>query len=492
MAQINITNLSFNYDGSADSVFENVNLCLDTDWRLGLIGRNGRGKTTLLKLLCGIYEYSGKITTNVEFEYYPYNVKNTRDIVYNIICEICTAQQWEMERELSLLELRNDILWREFDTLSNGERTKVMLAALFLRENAFLLIDEPTNHLDEKTRGVVAEYLKRKKGFILVSHDRQLLDSCTDHILSINRKSIEIRQGNFSSWEQNRAAQDAFEAAQNEKLTHEIQRLRAAARHSAQISEGIEKTKKGTRTAGLRPDRGFIGHKSAKMMKRAKVIEKRRENAIEQKSSLLQDTEKSENLKLSPLQSAKNPILTVKNLSCMYNDLIINNPVSFEISTGMRVALRGKNGCGKSSILRLICGEDIKHEGGIFKISGLKISYIPQDASFLCGGLSDYAKLRGIDESIFKTILRKLDFERVQFEKNMEEFSQGQKKKVLLAASLCESAHLYIWDEPLNFIDVISRIQIERLLQKYMPTMLFVEHDGTFVNKIATDIIEML
>ena len=124
MAQINITNLSFNYDGSADSVFENVNLCLDTDWRLGLIGRNGRGKTTLLKLLCGIYEYSGKITTNVEFEYYPYNVKNTRDIVYNIICEICTAQQWEMERELSLLELRNDILWREFDTLSNGERTK--------------------------------------------------------------------------------------------------------------------------------------------------------------------------------------------------------------------------------------------------------------------------------------------------------------------------------------------------------------------------------
>ena len=227
-------------------------------------------------------------------------------------------------------------------------------------------------------------------------------------------------------------------------------------------------------------------------MKRAKVIEKRRENAIEQKSSLLQDTEKSENLKLSPLQSAKNPILTVKNLSCMYNDLIINNPVSFEISCGMRVALRGRNGCGKSSILRLICGEDIKHEGGIFKISGLKISYIPQDASFLCGGLSDYAKLRGIDESIFKTILRKLDFERSQFEKDMSEFSQGQKKKVLLAASLCESAHLYIWDEPLNFIDVISRMQIERLLQKYMPTMLFVEHDGTFVNKIATDIIEML
>lgn len=491
MSQINIANLSFNYDGCADSIFENVNLCLDTDWRLGLIGRNGRGKTTLLKLLHGDYEYSGKITADTDFEYYPYEIEDTDDTVYNIIVGISGAQQWEAARELSYLELRDDILWRQFNTLSNGERTKVLLAALFLRENAFLLIDEPTNHLDEKTRSIVAWYLKQKKGYILVSHDRQLLDSCTDHILSINRKSIEILQGNFSGWEKSRAAQDAFETAQNEKLTHEIQRLKASAKHSAQISEGIEKTKKGTRTAGLRPDRGFIGHKSAKMMKRAKVIEKRRENAIEQKSLLLRDTEKSEELKLCPLQSAKSSILNIRNLSVSYRGKVINKPMSFEINSGMRIALRGRNGCGKSSILKLICGEHINHEGEIFKINGLKISYIPQDAAFLCGNLSEYAALRGIDESIFKAILRKLDFERTQFEKDMSEFSEGQKKKVLLAASLCESAHLYIWDEPLNFIDIISRLQIEELLRKYKPTLLFVEHDRTFVSRIATDIIDM-
>jgi lincosamide and streptogramin A transport system ATP-binding/permease protein len=111
---------------------------------------------------------------------------------------------------------------------------------------------------------------------------------------------------------------------------------------------------------------------------------------------------------------------------------------------------------------------------------------VPQDASFLAGNLSAYAAARQIDESLFKAILRKLDFSRTQFEKDMHGFSSGQKKKVLLAASLCEKAHIYIWDEPLNFIDVLSRIQIEELLCEYQPTMLFVEHDRAFCRNIST------
>lgn len=96
-----------------------------------------------------------------------------------------------------------------------------------------------------------------------------------------------------------------------------------------------------------------------------------------------------------------------------------------------------------------------------------------------------------IDESLFKAILRKMDFERLQFKKNIAEFSEGQKKKVLIAKSLCEQAHLYIWDEPLNFIDIYSRIQIEQLIKDFSPTMLLVEHDEFFQNNIATKIIKM-
>lgn len=136
-------------------------------------------------------------------------------------------------------------------------------------------------------------------------------------------------------------------------------------------------------------------------------------------------------------------------------------------------------------------GQDINHTGNIYLKSRIAISYAAQDTSFLDGGLSEFSSKLGIDDSKFKTILRKLGFERHMFETDMKSFSQGQKKKVLIASSLCQSAHLYVWDEPLNFIDIMSRLQIEELLTEYAPTMLFVEHDSAFVKKIATDIVEM-
>ena len=114
------------------------------------------------------------------------------------------------------------------------------------------------------------------------------------------------------------------------------------------------------------------------------------------------------------------------------------------------------------------------------------ISYVPQDTSRLAGLLTDFAAESQLDESLFRAILHKMNFSRVQFEKNMEDYSAGQKKKVLLAKSLCERAHLYVWDEPLNYIDVYSRMQVETLIQEFCPTMIFVEHDLAFQNAIAT------
>ena len=123
--------------------------------------------------------------------------------------------------------------------------------------------------------------------------------------------------------------------------------------------------------------------------------------------------------------------------------------------------------------------------------SGLTFSYINQDTSFLKGGIREFCDRYDLEESLFCTLLRQLDMERSQFSKKMEEFSEGQKKKVLLAASLMTPAHLYIWDEPLNYIDVFSRIQIEDLLLFYQPTMLIVEHDIRFRQRIATRIVEL-
>ncbi|MBU3874613.1 ABC-F type ribosomal protection protein [Faecalicatena sp. AGMB00832] len=492
MSRIQVTNLTFAYDSSFDYIFEHVSFQIDTDWKLGFIGRNGRGKTTFLNLLLGKYEYSGSISASVDFEYFPYPVENPDEMTLSIVESVNPqAESWQIFKELNLMDADPEILYRPFSTLSNGERTKVLLAALFLKEKAFLLIDEPTNHLDVNAREKVAQYLNSKKGFILVSHDRTFLDQCIDHVLSINKTQIEIQKGTFSSWFANKEAQDEMELEKNAQLKSDIRRLEEASRRTERWSDKVESTKIGQRVAGLRPDRGHIGHQAAKMMKRSKSTQKRQQNAISEKETLLKNVETMDALKLNLLSYHTDLILSMEDITISYGTIPVLQNISFFVRQGSRVCLRGKNGCGKTSLIKLILGEEIPYTGSFHLGSGVKISYISQDTSWLKGSLTEFAKEYALDETIFRALLRKLDFDRVQFEKKIEEYSEGQKKKVLLAKSLCEPAHLFIWDEPLNFVDVFSRMQIEKLLLEYRPTMLFVEHDEAFQEKIATQIVDL-
>ena len=491
MSMIKVCNLTFNYDNHPQNIFENVSFIIDTDWKLGFIGRNGKGKTTFLNLLMGKYEYSGSITSDVNFDYFPFKVENPNLNSYEIAENYYdNYESWKLEKEVSLLDMDYDILSRPFNTLSKGEKTKVLLAILFLRENDFLLIDEPTNHLDSEARKSVAKYLKRKKGFILVSHDRMFLDDCVDHILSINRSNIEIQQGNFSSWYENKIKQDNFELAENKKLKKDINRLEKSAKQTAHWADKVEESKYHMTWDGP-IDKGYIGHKSAKMMKRAISTQNRKENAIEEKSKLLKNLEVIENLRLNTLSNRNGRIIEANNLVISYNNKEIFEPVSFYIEDGDRIELKGKNGCGKSSIIKLIIGDDIDYKGSLYIQKGLKISYVSQDTSYLKGTLKDFAIENNISETLFKSILRKLDFEREQFDQLIENYSEGQKKKVLIAKSLCEEANLYIWDEPLNYVDIFSRMQIEDLILNSKPTMIFVEHDEVFSNKIATKRLDL-
>ncbi|MFE3577352.1 Lsa family ABC-F type ribosomal protection protein [Lysinibacillus sp. NPDC059133] len=492
MSMIQVQNLTFSYPSSFDNIFENVNFQIDTDWKLGFIGRNGRGKTTFFNLLLGNYEYNGKINSSVEFNYFPYPVSDKNKYTHEIMEEICPqAEDWEILREISYLDVDAEVMYRPFKTLSNGEQTKVLLAALFLTEGQFLLIDEPTNHLDTEARKMVSEYLGKKKGFILISHDRNFLDGCVDHILSINRANIEVQSGNYSSWKLNFDRQQEHEEATNERLQKDIGRLKQSSKRTSGWSNQVEASKNGTTNSGSKLDKGFVGHKAAKMMKRAKNLESRQQKAIEEKSKLLKNVEKTESLKLESLAFHSNELIVLADVSVQYDHQIVNKPISFKLEQGDRIVLDGKNGSGKSSILKLIQGDPIQHIGSMYVGSGLVISYVQQDTSHLKGLLSDFIEEHGIDETLFKSILRKMDFDRIQFEKDISHYSGGQKKKLLIAKSLCEKAHLYIWDEPLNFIDIYSRMQIEELIQKFNPTMVFVEHDQAFQQTVATKTITL-
>lgn len=504
MSQIKVTNLTFCYEGSYDNIFENINFSIDTNWKLGFIGRNGKGKTTFLKLLLGKYEYRGSINTDTVFDYFPYEITDSMskleasDFMHDIKAG---CEDWRVICELDKLNASAELLYRPFESLSHGERTKVLLAVLFSGENDFLLIDEPTNHLDQNAREIVKQYLSDKKGYILVSHDRDLLDACIDHVLVLNRKTIEIQSGNFSSWWENKHRQDQFAEAQNEKNLKEIGALKKAADRCERWAIKNENTKIGfdpvkehDRFIGTR---SYIGAKTKKMQSRVSNFERRIENEIAEKEGLLQDIENKVSLKINPIQYHKKRIIYAKELTLSYperKEPVINN-LSFEINQGERVFLHGANGCGKSTLIKAILGAVNSHiitlEGELQVGAGLVISYINQDTSFLKGNIHDFCKARDLDESLLCTLLRQLDMERVQFNKNMEDFSEGQKKKVLIASSLMTPAHLYIWDEPLNYIDVFSRMQIEELILFYNPTMLIVEHDVRFREKIATRLIEL-
>mgnify|MGYP000432398067 CR=1 FL=1 len=363
MAQINVSNLTFGYEGSYDTIFENVSFSIDTSWKLGFVGRNGKGKTTFLQLLLGKYEYQGAITRSVVFDYFPYPVKQ-KDLERTAaeLMEDWKAgvESWRVLCELEKLDMDAELLYRPFGTLSFGERTRVMLAVLFSGENDFLLIDEPTNHLDQDAREIIKKYLASKKGFILVSHDRDLLDACIDHVLVLNRASIEVQSGNFSSWWENKTRMDHFAMEENEKHLKEIASLKQAAVRSRKWADKNEATKIGydpvkehDRSVATR---AYIGAKTKKMQSRVTQYERRMEREIQEKEGLLQDIEQPVSLKLMPLSYHKERLISCQELSVRYEgaeDDVLKN-LTFELVQGERVFLHGENGCGKSTLIKTI------------------------------------------------------------------------------------------------------------------------------------------
>lgn len=238
MSQIAIKDMTYYYDDYYHPVFEHVNLLLDSDWKTGLIGRNGRGKTTLLKLLLGELQPSiGKIELHEKkIGYFPYVCDDRYGITMDVIKENIAGLKtmdvqmeklildndsdhmetyfqlhdqykqldgYEMEsriyKEFEQMQLDQSLLERNYATLSGGERTCMQIIALFLRKEAFVLLDEPTNHLDQQKKLTLSKYLKKKKGFILVTHDTEFLDQVVDHILAINKVNLSLEKYPFAS-----------------------------------------------------------------------------------------------------------------------------------------------------------------------------------------------------------------------------------------------------------------------------------------------------
>ncbi|MBO0455036.1 ribosomal protection-like ABC-F family protein [Candidatus Enterococcus murrayae] len=498
MTNIKINHLTFGYDRLGTLLFDDAQLTIAADWKLGLVGRNGRGKTTLLNLLRGELPYQGQIVHQLEMKYFPKKINDPTQLTYFALTEEEGLEIWKIERELTLLNCDLDILWRPFSTLSGGEQTKALLALLFLDEYSFPLIDEPTNHLDIKGRQLVADYLRKKQqGYILVSHDRNFLDQAVDHILAIEKSQLILYQGNFSTYEEQKAQRDAYELAQNSKLKKEISRLQRTAREKAEWSFSREKDKtnkpKGfIDTEYRRVSPGAIGADAARMMKRSKAIVQRVEGQISEKEKLLKNIESVDALTISYEENYHRRIIQVEDLALSYFDRTLFSGKNFELLRGECLTIIGKNGSGKTSLIQALLGEFPGEITGVIqRVNGLTISRIRQNYESNQGTLEAFAEKEGLDYSQFLNNLRKLGMERQVFANRIQDMSMGQRKKVELAKSLSQTANLYIWDEPLNYLDVFNQKQILELLQRVKPTLILIEHDDYFVKKVSDKVVRL-
>lgn len=228
---------------------------------------------------------------------------------------------------------------------------------MFLKENAFLLVDEPTNHLDRtRSRNACGIPAEKERIYSSFRTTAPFLDGFCDHILSLNRTGIEVRKGDFSAYLADKTAREDNERAENKRLRSEILALEQSARRTKEWGERVEKSKN-EKTAGLKPDKGHVGAMAAKMMKRAKSTERQKERTAAEKRSLLKDAEFVGNLKLSPLPYRAETVCALSHVRVRFGEREVLSDFSLSVRRGEAVRLSGANGCGKSTVLRLLTGE---------------------------------------------------------------------------------------------------------------------------------------
>lgn len=520
MSKININNVSFQYTGYYQPVFAHVTLALDSDWKLGLIGRNGRGKSTFLNLITGnLQPDEGTIQMISIPQLFPYETdqryENTMDVVKENIGGLCTMertmaeiidgqQQDRMEeyqlvlsdyleadgyncesrirKELNQMGLPEELLEQDYDTLSGGEKTRMQIIALFLRKDSYVLLDEPTNSLDIQGKRLLATYLQNKNGFILASHDREFLDQVIDHVLTINKCTIELEKGNYSTWRENQDQKEVFEARRAENLRREI----------GQLEKQAEK-KRGWAGTGNKQKYEFCTNARANgakaYMDQAKRAEQTRLNSIEEKKKMLQDYEEAKVMEFQQEQ-VESSILLLKHVEFSYGERPILENISFKIQPGDRLWIKGHNGSGKSTLLKLLLGECIPKSGKFQRMDELKIATVGQDPLWKEGFLTELEVDKARADRI-REYCSKFDLSEETLKRPLESFSGGELRKLDVARALAEENQLLILDEPLNFMDVYFREQLEKAILTATPTMIFVEHDERFGNQIATKILDM-
>ena len=511
MIDISVSNLVKEFE-VGHKILDGLTFQVDTGERVGLLGPNGCGKTTLLRILTGVMDYDegdvviapGKRMGLIsQIPVYPagYTVEDVLATAFEPLREMeremaALAEQMGEGTDPALLARYDKLTaafeaaggyetdtktnkvcngltipqsMREqlFDKLSGGEKTRVNLARLILEDTDILLLDEPTNHLDLRATEWLEEYLNKFKGTVLtVSHDRYFLDKVVNRIVEIQSGKAEFYSGNYSFYVVEKERRYEEKLRQYEKEQAKIEQLeKAAEQMRIWAYSGMDKT-----------------------FKRVKSMEKR----IERMRTTDRPTkERKMEVRFGEREFRGDEVLTIKGLTKSFGDRTLFSNLGLEVAGGERIALLGDNGSGKTTLLKILLGEEEPDAGKVRMGPTVKVGYLPQHVHF------DHPERNLVDTLIYeqdctaqtaRNRLAAFKFRGEDVFKPVSALSGGEQSRLRLCMLMDEKINLLILDEPTNHLDIQSREWIEEAVEEYEGNLLFVSHDRYFIDRFASRI----
>lgn len=481
--------LSYTADPRVGPLFEDLSLAVLPGEKVALMGPNGAGKSTLLRILTGeMLAEHGVISTKkkTSIAYLPQDfAPDVEGTLEQFTGDGPGVLKWLARFHLS------DQMEQEFGTLSFGEKMRASLAKLLANDPDFLLLDEPTNHLDLEARLWLEDFLIHcRQGVLFVCHDRTMVNAVVSRVLELSRGKLTEFAGGYDDMRERKRQDFERDKATYEREKQESRRLKNAAEKTLQRAIGV---------ASKPTQRTYDAKASPFFKARAKAVDKRAK-AIKTRVSHLEDRaiDKPFEFKQAAIEFAARPLrssypLTVRKLAKAYDRPLFSG-LNFELERGTRVALIGPNGSGKTTIMRILLGEEVADAGEMEISPDVVIGYLSQSRFTL-----DPAKhiLEALDpqnareEQLVRNLLGRLMLRGDSILKPISVLSVGERTKVELVKLLMTPANVLFLDEPTNHLDIDSLEALEEALLEFPGCILFTSHDRAFVDRVADEVVEL-
>lgn len=472
-------------------VFENLQGSINEGDKIGIVGINGVGKSTLMKIIANKEKCDSGVVrrepSNIKAKYAMQDIYASEN---KLVSEILSDNKLGVETRklLNELGLEEEVLNEKFESLSGGEKTKIKLINALCGDFDFLFLDEPTNHLDMKTCECLEGYLRKlNKTIVVISHDRYFLDDVVNKIWELTDKGLQVYEGDYTDYVKQK---DIKIKTQTRKYENQQDKM-----------ESLEKTIE-ERTAWFNSAHNAAGQndfyraKSKKQMNTVKSkkreLEKLKKNAIDKPKEDVSAAFNIINKNTINMKTAKY-LIKVNNLSKKFEEKLILKNETFEVERGDKIALIGENGTGKSTLVKMIMGLDKVYDGEISVNPSVKIGYLSQEFEDMIRNntiLDEVLKI-GVTKNDARLLLACLMFKGEEVFKKINDLSLGERSRVAFAKLILSGAQLLILDEPTNYMDIVSCEKIEEVMMEYQGTILVVSHDRYFIKRVANKIFEL-